>query len=343
MPTERILSLINEAAVLGLEELHFLGGEPTLREDLGVMIGHAASLGLSTRVITNGMLLDRPRLRALADQGLGELMVSVDGLEATHNRLRRAAPHGWKKTLRCVEESVSLGLRTRISTVAYEDNYDEVVPLLRLSDALGVQVYSAFLGSPLGRGHGMLGRVITPHRWRALQDAVADELAGLRPNLDVVMEQGFAWTDALPIDRAQLKGRGTGCNTLLEDYDYLIVRGDGHLYQCVFFMTEGRPIGNVRSQALEPTLQYALERREYEAFTVPQDRCSSCTHQNQCGTGCRGYAYLYTGDWLKTDPRCSKTYPLAVEPPPYFPICPIMKLNLRTGHHGGSSEQALGR
>ena len=60
-----------------------------------------------------------------------------------------------------------------------------------------------------------------------------------------------------------------------------------------------------------------------------------------CGTGCRGYAYLYTADWLRTDPRCAKTDPRHPETPAFYPVCPIMKLNVRTGRLGGSTEQSL--
>ena len=50
---------------------------------------------------------------------------------------------------------------------------------------------------------------------------------------------------------------------------------------------------------------------------------------------------MVKGDWLKTDPRCAKTDPASTAEPPYFPLCPIMKLNVRTGSLGGSTEQAL--
>jgi radical SAM protein with 4Fe4S-binding SPASM domain len=109
----------------------------------------------------------------------------------------------------------------------------------------------------------------------------------------------------------------------------------------VFFMTEGKPVGNVLTQPLEPTLQYAREVAAYRDFTVANDRCRGCFHQQECGTGCRGYAYLYKGDWLKTDPRCSKSDPASEHEPPYYPLCPIMKLNVRSGQLGGSTEQAL--
>ncbi len=341
LPLERILSLLDEARALGLEEVHFLGGEPTLRGDLERMLAHAAGLGLHTRIITNGMMLERRRLEALIAAGLREIMISVDGLEETHNRLRKSGPDGWQTTMQCAREAIDLGLRTRISTVAYRDNYDEILDLMHLVARMGAQIFSVFLGSPLGRGHTLVDRVVDPYAWRRLQDAVTRAAAPLSPDLEVVMEQGFAWKDGPAVDRSQLKGRGTGCNTLLEDYDYLIVRSDGNLYQCVFFMTEGKPIGNVWEQPLEPVLQLARELATYRDFTHANDRCVTCFHQEECGTGCRGYAYLLAGDWLKTDPRCSKTDPRQEEAPPYFPVCPIMKLNVRTGRLGGSTEQAL--
>lgn len=341
LPLDRCLSLIDEAAELGLQELHLLGGEPTLRDDLGDMIAHATRRGIDTRIITNGVTLTLDDIKRLRDVGLGELMISVDGMADSHNALRRSGRGGWHRTMRCVDNAIRADIRARVATTAYDDNYDDVLPLLRDVSDRGAECYSVFLGSPLGRGHGMLARVVSPQRWRALQEAVAAELPKLRADLSVIMEQAFAWSDKPAVDRASLKGRGTGCNTLLDDLDYLIVRSDGNLYQCVFFMTEGKPIGNVRDQPLKQTLQYALQRAEYRQFTLAPEKCGSCFYQAECGTGCRGYSYLLANDWFKSDPRCSKSNPRSNEAPPFFPLCPILKWNARTGLFGGSSEQAL--
>jgi pyrroloquinoline quinone biosynthesis protein E len=341
LPLERCLKLIDEASQLGLEELHFLGGEPTMRSDLEEMIVAATERGVETRVITNGLALSRERIRDFIKCGLKELMFSVDGMAQNHNRLRCAGGKGWDQTIAAVERAVSEGIRVRVAMTAYQSNYSDVVPLLETVDRLGVQRFSVFLGSPLGRGTRMKSDVIDPHAWRSLQQRVEARAATLRSDLSIVMEQGFSWHDEPPIDRAPLKGRGTGCNTLLDDYDYLIVRSDGNLYQCVFFMTDGAPIGNVREAPLKESLQFALEREEYRSFTEANDKCASCFHATECGTGCRGYAYLLKGDWLRTDPRCSKSEPTSTEMPEYFPVCPILKKNVRSGAYGGSSEQAM--
>jgi radical SAM protein with 4Fe4S-binding SPASM domain len=341
LPLDRCLQIIEEASTLGLEELHFLGGEPTLREDLEHMVAYASVRGIETRIITNGMTLRRDRLRRLQACGLGEVMVSIDGLHDMHTALRGCGSQGWDASWQCVDDAVALGLRVRVAATAYRENYEDMLPLMALADAHNVDRFSIFLGSPLGRGHGMMGSVLDPYSWRTLQDRVARTASDLRSAFSVIMEQGFAWKDGPEVDRSQLKGRGTGCNTLLEDFDYLIIRSDGNLYQCVFFMTEGKPIGNVWSASLEKSLQYCLERADYRPFTEPHDRCSTCHHAVECGTGCRGYAYLYTNDWLRTDPRCTKNDPRDTTPPDFFPLCPILKWNARSGRFGGSSDQAL--
>ncbi len=151
MPLARILEVIDEAVGYGLKELHISGGEPTLRPDLEEMIAFAKTRNLHTRIITNGFKLPRERMERLKACGLDDLMISIDGFEATHNRFR-GNRFSFDRARRVVEDSVDLGFCTRVSTVVYRDNREDVIPLMRWSDEMGADIYSAFLGSPLGRG-----------------------------------------------------------------------------------------------------------------------------------------------------------------------------------------------
>lgn len=340
LSTQRLLDLITEAHGLGLKELHFSGGEPTLRDDLEQLVEHAHGLGLHTRVITNGYKLGLDRLKTLQARGLNDLMVSVDGLEATHERMR-GKRFSYQRALKVLEQARELGMRTRASTTAFIENRDDVLPLLRLFDAMGLDIYSVFLGSPLGRGQRFRrDSILNAEQWRQLTGEIARAVHDEGLRIDVITEQGFQYADQPPVDRAALQGRGTGCATLMDSFDFLILRSDGKLYQCVFFVPEGAPIGDVRHAGLREQLEQARDTALYEPFTRANDRCVSCNEQSTCGTGCRGYAFLHTGDWLKTDPRCAKTGPA---PAAHFPLCPILKYNQNTGRHGGSTEQALRR
>ena len=338
MPLARISELISEARALGLTELHLCGGEPTLRDDLEAMVAAAARLGVRTRLITNGFTLTPRRIQRLRDAGLAAVMVSIDGFRETHNAFRghRVA---FERAMAAVRESVAVGLPTRVSSVVFTDNIDEIVPLMTFLARSGVAVYSAFLGAPLGRGReNRMQSVVPPQRWHQLCEDAREAICSEKLTINVTLSVGYLSADDASPDRETLRGRGAGCSTLLDDYTYLIVRADGNLYQCVFFVTDGAPLGNVARTGLAEALARARRAAVYREFTKPCRACASCDTLSACGGGCRGNAYLYTGDWLARDPRCIADSSGA---PRTLPLCPILKLNAATGKLGGSTEQAL--
>jgi radical SAM protein with 4Fe4S-binding SPASM domain len=65
-----------------------IGGEPLLREDIIGVGAYAAELGYNWGITTNGMLLDKGMIGRLRDARLRTISVSLDGVEADHDRLR---------------------------------------------------------------------------------------------------------------------------------------------------------------------------------------------------------------------------------------------------------------
>ena len=63
------------------------GGEPLMFSSLRGVLDHARTLGMLTTVTTNGILLDRKRVRDLG-QLVNLIAISLDGVEASHNRMR---------------------------------------------------------------------------------------------------------------------------------------------------------------------------------------------------------------------------------------------------------------
>ena len=81
LDTGQWLGVIEEAADMGILQIHFSGGEPTVREDLKDMVGRAEVLGIYTNLITSGVLIDQARLEGLADRGLQHIQLSFQGTE----------------------------------------------------------------------------------------------------------------------------------------------------------------------------------------------------------------------------------------------------------------------
>jgi MoaA/NifB/PqqE/SkfB family radical SAM enzyme len=80
---------LDEAAALGVKEYYFTGGEPFLNPEMESILGAALAAGPVT-VLTNGLLLDAPRCRRLAELAAVaeyslDLRVSLDGFTAEAN------------------------------------------------------------------------------------------------------------------------------------------------------------------------------------------------------------------------------------------------------------------
>src|SRR5580700_6120045 len=73
--------VLEQAAALGVLQLHFSGGEPTARKDLPELVRAAAELGLYSNLITSGVLLDEAMLDRLARAGLDHVQISFQDIE----------------------------------------------------------------------------------------------------------------------------------------------------------------------------------------------------------------------------------------------------------------------
>ncbi|MGH6947925.1 MAG: radical SAM protein, partial [Kiloniellales bacterium] len=61
LSTETWLGVIEEIADLGALQIHFSGGEPTVRRDLETLVWKARAVGLYSNLITAGVLLHKDR------------------------------------------------------------------------------------------------------------------------------------------------------------------------------------------------------------------------------------------------------------------------------------------
>ena len=61
------------------------GGEPLVRQDLPILVGHARKLGYYVNLITSGYKLDEDKIAELKDAGLDHIQVSIQAPERTLN------------------------------------------------------------------------------------------------------------------------------------------------------------------------------------------------------------------------------------------------------------------
>jgi MoaA/NifB/PqqE/SkfB family radical SAM enzyme len=130
------------------------GGEPLLRPDI-VPIVRAFARHHHPVLFTNGWRVTAPLARALWDAGLVEIGVSIDYPDAARHDAHRGQPGTFEAALRALDILRHTAPRGRgqvmVMTVVMDDNAAALEPLLRLSDAKGVN-HQMTLISTGGRG-----------------------------------------------------------------------------------------------------------------------------------------------------------------------------------------------
>lgn len=87
--TAEALAVIDDLARFRVPALILSGGEPLLRPDLFTLAAHAKAQGMYVALSTNGTLIDEAMLDRIAAAEFDYVGISLDGLEATHDRFRR--------------------------------------------------------------------------------------------------------------------------------------------------------------------------------------------------------------------------------------------------------------
>ena len=113
--------------------LLFVGGEPMVHKDLPEMVRSAAGQGIRPMLCSNGSLWTETNMRALADQGLSSVIMSVDAHEVRRHETHRGLPEVCRKIRRANEVFAALGVPTTASVTASRliDDYEKLPDFLR--------------------------------------------------------------------------------------------------------------------------------------------------------------------------------------------------------------------
>jgi molybdenum cofactor biosynthesis enzyme MoaA len=126
---KRILKYLSEA---GFRVVKFTGGEPTLRKDLIDVVGFSSKLFPETRIITNGWSLSKIASN-LKQAGLNILEISLDAAEPeSFARMTQTSTAMYTAVRAGIEECIRLGFPIQLNMVVTQQNFDQIVPMLRL-------------------------------------------------------------------------------------------------------------------------------------------------------------------------------------------------------------------
>lgn len=135
LSTEQVCSGIEQLHQLGTKRIHFGGGEVLLRNDLGKILSLCKNKGISSVVLTNGVLFEE-KLDDIKQADLVKL--SFDGNEQVHDRFRGTG--SFKKVLQAAELARKFNINVAFNATLHSYNINQIDFILGISSKLGLPV-----------------------------------------------------------------------------------------------------------------------------------------------------------------------------------------------------------
>ena len=139
MDTQAWLDLFEQAADLGVLQVHLSGGEPTLRRDLEQLIAGLSARGVYTNLITAGVGIAEGRIEAFAEAGLDHLQLSFQGARPATTEIVGNHRGAHEKKLQTARRARATGLPLTINAPIHRHNIDEIPEFIELALSLGAE------------------------------------------------------------------------------------------------------------------------------------------------------------------------------------------------------------
>ncbi len=149
LPAGLLGAALHDAAHEGYNAVGISGGEPLMYAGLEELLLAARSAGLVTTVTTNGVLLDEARVQVLAPL-VDFFAVSVDGVAASHNRMRASA-RAFENMRRGLGVLRAGGCRFGLIFTLTMTNLDELAEVAELAAAEGAELLQIHPIEEVGR------------------------------------------------------------------------------------------------------------------------------------------------------------------------------------------------
>lgn len=149
LTTDECLAVVRELREMGAVEVVLIGGEAYLRNDFLLIIRAIREAGMACTMTTGGYNLGRERAAAMVEAGIGSVNFSIDGLEATHDRLR-AVPGSWRRAFAAMQHVRDAGGKVACNTQINALTYPELPALLELLADAGVHSWQIQITVPHG-------------------------------------------------------------------------------------------------------------------------------------------------------------------------------------------------
>ncbi|MCA9696049.1 MAG: radical SAM protein, partial [Myxococcales bacterium] len=297
LSTSEALAVVEQLAALGAREVVLIGGEAYLHDGFLEIVAALKAAGVTATMTTGGRAVDAALARRMVEAGLSRVSVSVDGLEATHDRMR-GLRGSFAAAMAAVEHCGAAGLEVAANTNLNRLNQGDLEGLYeRLRPH--VRAWQLQITTPLGRAADRTDMLLQP--WDLLE--LLPRVAALKRRAfeaGVLIMPGnnlgyFGPEEALLRSlRPEGRDHWLGCQA---GRFVMGIESDGGVKGCPSLQSAAYVGGKLREQSLAriweraPALAFTRSRSVEDLWGF----CRSCPFAATCLGGCSFTAHAVLG------------------------------------------------
>lgn len=296
LSTAECLDLVRQMAELGVMEVTLIGGEAYLREDWTEIVREIRRLGMSCTMTSGGRGITREKAQAAKAAGIESVSISIDGNEATHDRLR-GVKGSYQSAFQAMDFLREAGVRVSTNTQINRLTLPELPELLEALAAHGGHSWQLQLTVPMGRAADEPEVLFQPYEMLELFPLLgqlkkrADELkVRIWPGNNIGYFGPYESLLKGTMPRGHMASCGAGRSTLG-------IEADGAIKGCPSLPTEAWTGGNIRDNSLKDIWERSTPLRYTRDRTVEDlwGFCRTCYYAEECRAGCTWTSFVFFG------------------------------------------------
>lgn len=279
--------------------LYITGGDPLLHPGFRYLAEKLKTERIPFAILGNPFHLNDTVCKYLVENGCRKYQLSLDGMETTHDRIRR--PGSFRETLSAIPRLQRTGITVAVMATVFRWNFREIPRLIDVVVEHGVDVFAFARYCPDADSKDIC---CTPEEYRQMMGECWEKFEqhkdghtwfSLKDHLWMLFkyEKGLFNPADYPDDDIVYDGCNCGNS-------HLTILSDGAVYACRRMESK---VGNALEDDLYTLFTGTMmdEYRRYENF----EKCDKCGLLRFC-RGCPAVAYGYHGSMYAPDPECWK-------------------------------------
>lgn len=300
------LDVAQQLIHMGLEYITLIGGEIFFKKDWEKVSRKFIDSGVYVNIITNAYNLGNEQFRQLKDSGIKQVAISVDGMENTHNTIRRNS-HSFEHILKAMKRLRDEGYYVSVITTLTDLNFNDLEKMYQLFLDNKIEIWQLQLASPMGNASDNIELLIDPAKVTLITKFIKEK--NKERKILIVAGDNVGYYDNnehyIRGDLPEFCTEFQGCQA-----GKFVVGIDsiGNVKGCESLYSDEFIEGNLRKNSL-----YEIWNRDgafaYNRNFTPsmlEGKCKGCDKAEQCTGGCRQLSNFTSGNKYESIYCCYK-------------------------------------